>query len=836
LFSPCVGASPDTIRERAFLISQYAKKGSKTAEPSDAVAAPSGVSELNLREGDNRQPQGNVATREVEDLYTLLIESCTDYAIFLLDPEGCITSWNVGAERIKGYSAQEIIGQHFSIFYSAEDITARKPVIALQLAAREGRYHEEGWRVRKDGSYIWASVIIAALRDEAGHVRGFAKITRDLTARKMAEEERRQAANERELSRTKALRATEEQFRLLLDSTAEGIVAQDLRGTCVICNPAAVRILGYDSADELLGKPMHALVHHTRPDGSRYPRSECAIHGAMLTADGAHAEDEVFWQKDGRSVPVEYWAYPIRSSGHAIGSVVTFLDITERRRAQQALEESEIRFRTLTEASFEGIVFAEGGIIYDANEGFARMFGYSKEEVIGRPALDFVADESVDTVRRRAEQNIEGRFEAVGKRKDGRKLFLEVTGKRHIFEGRLARLAALRDVTDRKNLEDSFRHAQKMEAIGRLAGGVAHDFNNLLTVVLTYTDLMLGDLPPGDARAEDLGEIRKASLAAASLTKQLLAFSRQQVIEPRLVNLNDAVAASARMLRRVVGEDINLVTLLSADPARVMIDPGQLEQVIMNLAVNARDAMPTGGTLTLETSIEKLDDGYANVHWPAVAGEFVMLAVTDTGSGMDEATRARIFEPFFTTKEVGEGTGLGLSTVYGIVKQSRGFVWVYSEPGHGTTFKIYFPLATEGRRSKTPTQQAPVTLHGTETILLAEDAVQVRVATREILKRYGYTVIEAARGDQALKIAETTAGPIHLLLTDVVMPEMSGRVLAERFSEVRPNARVLYMSGYTNDAIVRHGVLEPGLAYIQKPFSPESLARKIREVLERSAE
>jgi PAS domain S-box-containing protein len=791
---------------------------------------------LHLREGDNRRRQPTAATREVEDLYTLLIESCTDYAIFLLDPEGCITSWNVGAERIKGYTAQEIIGQHFSIFYSAEDIKARKPVTGLQIATREGRYHDEGWRVRKGGSQIWASVIIAALRNEAGNVRGFAKITRDLTARKLAEEERRQVADERERSRTQALRATEEQFRLLLDSTAEGIVAQDLRGTCVICNPAAVRILGYASADELLGKPMHALVHHTRPDGSRYPRSECPIHGVMPNGDGVHAEDEVFWRKDGSSVPVEYWAYPIRSSENAIGSVVTFLDITERRRAQQALEESEVRFRTLTEASFEGIVFAEGGIIYDANEGFAQMFGYSKEEVIGRPALDFVADESVETVRRRADYNIEGRFDAVGKRKDGRKLFLEVTGKTHVVEGRRARLTALRDVTEKRNLENNLRQAQKMEAIGRLAGGVAHDFNNLLTVVLTYTDLLIGDLPPRDPRAEDLAEIRKASLAAASLTKQLLAFSRQQVIEPRLVNLNDAVMASARMLTRVVGEDIKLVTLLSSDPAQVIIDPGQLEQVIMNLAVNARDAMPTGGTLTLETSIEQLDDEYASVHWHAVTGEFVMIAVTDTGSGMDDATRARIFEPFFTTKEVGKGTGLGLSTVYGIVEQSRGFVWVYSEPGHGTTFKVYFPLATKGPRSKTPTQQAPVTLHGTETILLAEDAPQVRAATREILKRYGYAVIEAARGDQALAIAETMRGQIHLLLTDVVMPEMSGRVLAERFSAVRPNARVLYMSGYTNDAIVRHGVLEPGLAYIQKPFSPEILARKIREVLEKSSE
>jgi CheY-like chemotaxis protein len=312
----------------------------------------------------------------------------------------------------------------------------------------------------------------------------------------------------------------------------------------------------------------------------------------------------------------------------------------------------------------------------------------------------------------------------------------------------------------------------------------------------------------------------------------LLAFSRQQVIEPRLLNLNDVVESSEKMLRRLIGEDIEVKTTLSPAPLTVMIDPGQLEQVMMNLAVNARDAMPTGGKLTLETENVTLDAEYARDHWPVPPGNFAMLAMSDIGCGMDEQTRALMFEPFFTTKAAGHGTGLGLATVYGIVKQSNGFIWVYSEPGKGTSFKIYFPLLDQ------PPEQYPAQEHseappsGTETVLLAEDATAVRVAARQILERFGYTVLEAANGTDALTIAQENGVRIDLLLTDVVMPEMSGRELVDKFAKLRPNTKVLFMSGYTDDAIVRHGVLRPGTAYLQKPFSPDTLARKVRSVLD----
>jgi two-component system, cell cycle sensor histidine kinase and response regulator CckA len=393
------------------------------------------------------------------------------------------------------------------------------------------------------------------------------------------------------------------------------------------------------------------------------------------------------------------------------------------------------------------------------------------------------------------------------------------------------RITALTDMTERRALENQFRQAQKMEAVGRLAGGVAHDFNNLLTVILSYADMLIEGVAPHDPRADDLGEIRKAAVTAGSLTRQLLAFSRQQVIEPRLLDLNEVVASSEKMLRRLIGEDIDVRTALLPTPLTVMIDPGQLEQVMMNLAVNARDAMPTGGRLTLETESVTLDADYARDHWPAHAGRFAMLAVSDTGSGMDEQTRSHIFEPFFTTKSIGKGTGLGLATVYGIVKQSNGFIWVYSEIDHGTSFKIYLPLLDEAPEQYATKPELTAPRMGTETVLLAEDAEGVRAAARQILERYGYSVLEAPNGTVALRMAEN-ASKIDLLLTDVVMPEMSGRELASRFSKLKPNAKVLFMSGYTDDAIIRHGVLRPGTAYLQKPFSPETLARKAREVLD----
>ena len=630
-------------------------------------------------------------------------------------------------------------------------------------------------------------------------------------------DERTQAAD--------ALNATEERYRVLFESMPLPVWVFDVDTHQILAvNAAAVSHYGY-SREEFLALSIEDL---------RPPEDTAGLqaHARMSTQDGG-IQSSGHWRhqkKDGSLILLEVTWHSLTWNGRP-ARIVAASDITERRRAEKALAESEALYRKVIEASFDGIELTEEGVVREANRGFAEMFGYRVDEMIGRPFLDFVAEESADAVRQRGLQGIEGTYELVGKRKDGTRILLEATARTHNIGSRRGRLTALRDVTEKRQLEEHSRQAQKMEAVGRLAGGVAHDFNNLLTVITSCAELVLMDTAEIDPRRENVEEIRKASQAAAGLTRQLLAFSRQQVIEPRLVTIEGVVATADKMLQRLIGEDIELVAVLNEDPATVKIDPGQLEQVVMNLAVNARDAMPDGGKLTLETSAVELDEAYARTHWPATAGRFALLAVSDTGIGMTEQTRARIFEPFFTTKEIGKGTGLGLATVYGIVKQSGGFIWVYSEPGHGTTFKIYLPQVNE---APTASQRVPTatSLFGTETILLAEDASALRAAARQILERYGYTVLEVPNSTEALTLADSRPGPIHLLLTDVVMPGMSGRELAERFTLKRPDVKILYMSGYTDDAVVRHGVLRPGTAYLQKPFTPETLGRKIREVLD----
>jgi signal transduction histidine kinase len=407
----------------------------------------------------------------------------------------------------------------------------------------------------------------------------------------------------------------------------------------------------------------------------------------------------------------------------------------------------------------------------------------------------------------------------------------------------LAERARVQEALQRS--EEQLRHAQKMEALGRLAGGIAHDFNNLLTVILSCGDSLLADPGAPEAR-EDVEEIRHAAQRATELTRQLLAFGRQQVLQPSVTSLNDVVAEAEKLLRRLLGEDVQLVARGASGLWPVLVDPGQMQQVIVNLAVNARDAMPGGGKLTIETGNVTLDETYASQHVGVTPGPHVMLAVSDTGSGMDRETQARIFDPFFTTKERGKGTGLGLSTVFGIVKQSGGHIWVYSEPGRGSAFKVYFPrveredaavaaaaaAAAAAGAGATPDEPPAGSLRGSETILLVEDDEQVRAVARRALDRYGYCVLEATGVHAALELCASYEGPIHLLLTDVVMPGMSGRKVAARVVASRPSTQVLYMSGYTEDAIVHHGVLDPGIAFVAKPFTPEGLARKVRAVLD----
>jgi hypothetical protein len=510
-------------------------------------------------------------------------------------------------------------------------------------------------------------------------------------------------------------------------------------------------------------------------------------------------------------------------------------------KGRATLRATEASYGTLVEHAPVGIYRSNpDGKFLAVNAALVRLLGYgSADEVLQlNMARDVYADPAErqrlldrDTYTEREYDEVE----ATWKRKDGHLLTVQLSVRAVRNNARQVEFyeTFVRDVTEQRRLQMQLVQAQKMEAVGRLAGGIAHDFNNLLTVITTSSDLLLEDMGPNDPKREDVDQVRQAADGAAALTRQLLAFSRQQVLAPQIVNLGDVVYGVEKMLRRLIGDDVDLVTVLDRDGGTVKADVGQLEQVLMNLAVNARDAMPSGGKLTIETANVEHDPDYAREQEAAAVSRFVMLAVTDTGVGMDEATKARVFEPFFTTKEVGKGTGLGLATVYGIVRQSGGFIWVYSEPGLGTTFKIYLPQV-DSVAERSAAGAAPATLlRGTETVLLVEDAAAVRAVARQALARQGYTVLEAPNGAEALQIAASHPGPIHLLLTDVVMPGLSGRQLSDQLALLRPETKVLYTSGYTDDAVVRHGVLEAGIAYLQKPFTVDGLARKVREVLDR---
>jgi len=510
--------------------------------------------------------------------------------------------------------------------------------------------------------------------------------------------------------------------------------------------------------------------------------------------------------------------------------------------AEAALRVSEQRFRALVEESWDAVaLFAADGTIVYGSPATTRLLGYDLSEFVGRNAMEFIhSDDRAAVLLRLEEVTARPRSRvhvaARVRHKNGTWRHLEGVLTNLLDDPSVAAIVNnYRDVTDRRLLEEQIVLSQKMEAIGRLAGGVAHDFNNILTAIGGYTDLLMSDLAEGDPRRRDLEEIHQATQRAASLTQQLLAFSRRQVLQPKVINLNALIPDLEKMLRRLIGEDILFATVLHPRLGNVRADPGKLEQVIVNLAVNARDAMPNGGRLTIETRNVELDESYAAEHPSVKPGRYVMLTVTDTGVGMDEETKARIFEPFFTTKSRGKGTGLGLATVYGIVQQTGGHIWPYSEAGRGTTMRVYLPRVDD---PADPIERhgdlAPEVLRGSETILVVEDEAPVRAVTRQLLERNGYTVLEAADGPAALALVDGGSDNPHvdLLLTDVIMPGMSGRELANQLKARRPALRVLFMSGYTDDAVVRHGMLEPGLAYLEKPFRPAALLRKVREVLE----
>jgi PAS domain S-box-containing protein len=505
------------------------------------------------------------------------------------------------------------------------------------------------------------------------------------------------------------------------------------------------------------------------------------------------------------------------------------------RELESRARSSETKYQTLVEHANDSVFLLDPtGKILEVNRRGEQMLGRPREQIVGLRYEEFM----LPAERRRFQRMlVEDAARSDNVRLAGRNksvIYADISTSVFEIDGGRIVLFLAHDVTERNRLEQQLRQSQKMEAIGRLAGGVAHDFNNLLTIISGYSEMMLESLGPGDSARDLLCEISKAGERAASLTRQLLAFSRQQVLEPKVLDLNGVVADAERMLRRLIGEDIELVSILDPMLAPVRVDMGQIEQVILNLAVNARDAMPQGGKLTIETKNVTFDESVAVIRPDMQPGCYVLLAVSDNGCGMDEQTKAQIFEPFFTTKEVGKGTGLGLATVYGIVKQSGGHIDVYSEQRHGTSFKVYLPCADAPPGSKRGlSADGTRSPRGTETILVVEDEAAVRLLTRHALQMAGYTVLDAGNAADAIQLSEQHGGSIDLLITDVVMPQMGGRALAGNLAAARPKMKVLFVSGYTSDTVVRHGVLMGGVDFLQKPFTPTSLGRKVREVLEK---
>ncbi|MFB3915106.1 MAG: PAS domain S-box protein [Terriglobales bacterium] len=609
-------------------------------------------------------------------------------------------------------------------------------------------------------------------------------------------------------------------------------IDDDLRIT--LFNPGAEQIFGY-AAREVLGKPLNVLL----------PERYRAIHdmhvGAFANSPDVmrpmNARGHIFGlRKNGAEFPAEASISKFEAGNERV-MTVRLRDVSERIAAERGLRE----LAAIVEFSADAIVGENlEGVITSWNKGAEKIYGYPANEVIGRDVRFLLPPDRSDEIMSNLEKvrhGISSTTETVRIRADGKpvNIMLTISPIRDKNGNVVGASTVAHDITEQKRLEEQLRQSQKMEAIGRLAGGVAHDFNNLLSVIVGYAYLMRFSVEKGHPLANAAEQVMNAAEKAGALTRQLLAFSRRQVLQPEVIDLNDVVYSMEKMLPRLIGEDIDLQTVRTPGLKSVKADPGQLEQVIMNLVVNARDAMPEGGKLTIETANIHFSEEEAQ-HHDVAPGDYVMLAVSDTGYGMDEQTRAHMFEPFFTTKESGKGTGLGLATVYGIVNQSSGHIWVYSEPGAGTTFKIYLPAVSDTAERSGISQTPEFTMAGSETVLVVEDEDSLRALIVNVLDSKGYKVLSAASGAAALKIFKESHGEIDLLLTDVVMPGMRGQELAHQLLRHSPRLPVIYMSGYTDNALMHAGSLPEGTIFLQKPFTPDIVLRKVREVLDSTRE
>ena len=822
--------------------------------------------------------------RSSEERYRALAESAQDF-IFIVGRDGQIRYVNrFGADQF-GARQENIIGKNIEDLFPPEVSKRQQQSIRKVFESGESLNLEN--RTQFPHQDLWLDTKLIPLKDDSGDVSAVLGTSRDITRSKHAEEAlRKSEETARRMAQENAIvaeigriisstldidevyeRFAQESRKIIpFDRICINVINPDSR-TTTIAYVAGVEEPGRRVGDcvPLEGTGTQACIEERsgmfiqtekmEELAVRFPGLLPSFQAGLrsIIFVPLTSKDQIIGILSLRSKkPNAYSSQDLRvaeSIGAQIaGAIANAHLFANLKNAEKALRKSEERFRELYDNAPVGYhEYNTEGRITNVNQTDLEMLGYKAEEMIGKPMWKFSVQE--DVAREVIQKKLAGKLppgrgiERTYRRKDGRLLPVLIEDRLILDEmGRISGIRCIiQDITERKQaeremlaLQDQLRQAMKMEAVGRLAGGIAHDFNNLLTIISGYSQLSLRTLEEGNPLRENLGEIQKGTERAAALTRQLLAFSRRQIMEMRVLELNAILRDLEKLLRRIIGEDIELITILSETLGRIKADPGQVEQVIVNLAVNARDAMPAGGKFILETSNVDLDENDVRSHIGIKPGAYIEISVSDTGAGMSSEVRERIFEPFFTTKEVGKGTGLGLSTVYGIVKQSGGDISVHSEVGRGTTFRVYFPRVDEAsdtwkaKPCSTPSRIFP----GSETILLVEDEEAVRTLARKTLGSCGYSVLEASNGQEALRVAEGHCGStIHLLLTDVVMPGMAGRDLADHLIRSRPELKVLYMSGYTDDAIVHHGILDPGIHLLLKPFPPQTLVQKVQEIL-----